>query len=257
MLRVLNTGYAYAHPQGLEILRPEGTPFYVFVHYRTPAEVLLGGAWRPSRDLCVLFAPGMPQHYRSIGGDYVNDWVHFTDDGGFVQQISLPTGALFRPGNTACLGHIVQNLGQGLTADGPWRQEIPDAELRSLLYRRAAGAGQRAERPVPSRYAGALAALRGQLYSRPRPAVSVGQLAAEANLSASYFQALYRRQHGVSIGEDIIRGRLDRACYLLRNSDYPITDIAAMSGYQCDAHFNRQFKKWMGTSPGRYRQGQG
>lgn len=78
-------------------------------------------------------------------------------------------------------------------------------------------------------------------------------LAARIGLSGSYLQALYKTEFGVSIGEDIIRGRLDRAKYLLANSETPVASVAEASGYRCEAHFMRQFKRLTGMTPGEYR----
>ena len=253
MLKLLTMGYAYAHFHGLEIFRAKGPSCYVFVHFRTPAEVLLNNAWVPSKDMCILFPPGVAHFYRSIGKEYVNDWIHFDDPDGFVKQTGLPTGKLFLPGNAAYIKRAIQNLSESMHPDAPWQKEALDAELRGLLYRLAAEACRQEGAPVPSGHTKTLANVRTRLYGQPRPMATIAELAKEAGMSVSYFQALYKKQYGVSVGEDIIRGRLDRACFLLLNSNYPVIEIAYMCGYASDAHFSRQFKKMVGMSPGCYR----
>ena len=253
MLKLASVGYAYAHIHGLEIFRSKGSPYYVFVHFRTPAEVLLDNRWIPSKDMCILFPPMVPHFYHSIGREYVNDWIHFYDPDDFIHQLQIPVGRLFLPGNTAYIKRAIQNLSEKLYPEAPWQKESTDAQLRGLLYRLAAEAFRHASVPVPNVHDRALTSVRSRLYGQPSPMITVADLANEAGLSISYFHALYKKQYGVSVGEDMIRGRLDRACFLLLNSNYPASEIAYMCGYVSNAHFNRQFKKNMGMTPGQYR----
>ena len=78
-------------------------------------------------------------------------------------------------------------------------------------------------------------------------------LAAQIGLSGSYLQSIYKAQFGVPIGSDIILGRITRAKYMLLNSGSSISAIAEASGYRCDEHFIRQFKRMTGVTPGEFR----
>lgn len=40
---------------------------------------------------------------------------------------------------------------------------------------------------------------------------------------------------------------------MLRQSDRPLVEIAALIGYESDAAFNKAFKQITGVTPGRYR----
>jgi AraC-like DNA-binding protein len=46
---------------------------------------------------------------------------------------------------------------------------------------------------------------------------------------------------------------MTKAAQLLRESELPLSEVAAASGYQSDASFNRAFKRWGGSAPGAYR----
>lgn len=253
MLAIVEGGFNFSHPEGLEIMRPEGTEFYVFVYYRTPAEVYLQEDWKNCENCCVLFPPDEPHHYRSRGEGYVNDWLHIVDHSGFLPSIGIPFGTLIRPVDTANLLRSMQNTNHLAYTDSPWRNELADAELKAMFYRLSAEIMHPTASEVPSCYAGVLSEIRSGLYGLPSAAASVPELAALAGLSVSYFQALYKKQFGLSVGEDIIRSRLERACYLLRNSTHTVSEVAGMSGYGSEAHFIRQFKRFLGNTPGRFR----
>lgn len=51
----------------------------------------------------------------------------------------------------------------------------------------------------------------------------------------------------------VIRLRIGKAQGLLMYTDYPITQIAGMVGYDNSSHFNAMFTKYIGMSPGKYR----
>lgn len=255
MLRLQQCGYAYVHPLGLTIDRPNGTPFYVLVHYRTPAEVYLNGAWQNAQKHFILFPPGTPQLYRSSAVPFSNDWVHFADDdsGQFVQSLGITPGVLHPCVNAAMVSRRVQNLRELLPEDIRWREEMADAELRALLYHLSASLAGQAPQHNYVHYMPSLNTIRSKLYSLPTADARVDGLAMQAGLSSSYFQMVYKQCFGVTVGEDIINSRIERACYLLKNSAHSISEVGKLSGYGCDEHFIRQFKKVMGCTPGRYR----
>ena len=53
--------------------------------------------------------------------------------------------------------------------------------------------------------------------------------------------------------QEIVRVRMDRACYLLRGSRLPLRLIAERCGYPLLHNFGRAFKKAVGQTPAAYR----
>lgn len=252
MRTVLGAGYAYRHPSGLEIHKPEGFDCFVFVYFAAPAEIYLEERWEDAAGRCIIFSPGAPQWYRSKAAPYQDDWVHFLcDEDSSPSALGLPVNALFDTGDAVYISRVMQNLQASLLLKGSRAAALAQSELNCLLLRLAMGPGGQA--PTPNRYHSNLAGIRSALYSAPRSSVTVAELAAQAGLSVSHFHSLYKQQHGVAVGHDIVMGRLMRASYLLRSSDYSIAKIAEMSGFLCDAHFCRQFKKQFGVTPRQYR----
>lgn len=86
-----------------------------------------------------------------------------------------------------------------------------------------------------------------------RENISIGQLADMAHLSKSYFMYRFKKMVGVSAIEYIIQLRIKLACEMLRNSAAPSLEIAFACGFQNLSNFNRQFKKYVGYTPGQYR----
>lgn len=85
-------------------------------------------------------------------------------------------------------------------------------------------------------------------------ALSVDDLASAVGLSRSQLhRRLVASADGESPGRMIRHTRLIRAAELLRDTDRPVSGIAASVGYEDPAHFTRGFKRRFGVTPSRYR----
>lgn len=82
----------------------------------------------------------------------------------------------------------------------------------------------------------------------------VETLANDAGLSRSHFSRAFHAATGQSPQEFIIGRRISRARELLANTDEPVGQIAAATGFSSQAHLSTAFKKRLGVSPARYRE---
>jgi AraC-like DNA-binding protein len=57
----------------------------------------------------------------------------------------------------------------------------------------------------------------------------------------------------LSFGDYIRKIRIEKATQLLQNADYALSEIAYLTGFSDQSHFNRIFKKHMGQNPSEYR----
>lgn len=81
----------------------------------------------------------------------------------------------------------------------------------------------------------------------------LGDLAHAAGMSISHFSERFRRQTGQSPMAYFIQQRMRLACRLLDLSDKPVKTVALEIGYRDPYYFSRQFKKYMGIAPEKYR----
>ncbi|WP_104654393.1 helix-turn-helix domain-containing protein [Ralstonia insidiosa] len=84
--------------------------------------------------------------------------------------------------------------------------------------------------------------------------LSIGELAAEANLSEFHFARMFRASFGVAPHEWVLQRRIARAQDLLRSTTLPLATIAERCGFASPSHFSRRFATQLGASPLRYRQ---
>jgi AraC family transcriptional regulator len=83
--------------------------------------------------------------------------------------------------------------------------------------------------------------------------LSLDELAAVACLSPYHFSRCFRRSMGVSPHRYVIRRRIDRARWLLKQGDLALAEIAIAVGFDSQASFAARFQRDVGLSPGRFR----
>src|SRR6266542_895192 len=91
------------------------------------------------------------------------------------------------------------------------------------------------------------------LQMDPRQKLRPVDLARQIGLSVSRLQHLFKQGMGMTIVEYQRRLRLDRACNLLETTPLSVKQIAAQVGALDTSHFIRDFTKYKGLSPRRYR----
>lgn len=86
--------------------------------------------------------------------------------------------------------------------------------------------------------------------------ISVSDVAAYVGISQAYLQILFSR-NGISVMSAVHSQRLEKACFLLKNTKQTITDIAFTCGYNSRQHFGYCFENKYGQGPSAYRKTQG
>lgn len=228
----------------------------------------------------IIYTADAPIYYYS-DDVYVNDWINFyetdensqdeadennqsrsdssdlTADGSiseFMRSLNIPFNRLTLLSDHTELSQLIRDLRQEFHQTGTHHEVILDAKLRTILYKYSdayhletqLSDKLKVHRPL-------FREIRNGIYSRHSSKKTVSELAEDASLSVSYFQHIYKELFGVSVIQDIIRSRIERACYFLTVTPDSVAHIAEVCGYENVEHFNRQFKEITGFSPNQYR----
>ncbi len=105
--------------------------------------------------------------------------------------------------------------------------------------------GRNAPEKVPQQ----LLKVRNLMESDSEIPFSLAELAEKAGYSVPRFSALFRKYFNASPIDYLIRARMHRAAYLLRDSNRRIGEVAALAGYEDIFHFSKLFKKHFGKCP--------
>lgn len=84
--------------------------------------------------------------------------------------------------------------------------------------------------------------------------MSIAEVAAQLDLSPSYFARAFRASVGKPTHRWVMEQRVERARRLLRATGMSLGEIAAACGFVDQSHFTRVFRRIAGQPPGRWRQ---
>lgn len=90
----------------------------------------------------------------------------------------------------------------------------------------------------------------GENFHEP---ITLEMLSKEVGLSTFRISHLVKEQTGKTVLQHVHQLRVQEAQRLLEQSDMSCTDIAYESGFGDQSYFIKQFRKWMGITPARYR----
>lgn len=87
-------------------------------------------------------------------------------------------------------------------------------------------------------------------YSSP---ITLQQLSDSVSMSPKYFCRFFSEMTHQTPMDFLNRQRIEQACYQLSATDDSITEIAYRNGFNDLSYFIRTFKKYKGTTPGKYK----
>lgn len=253
MLEIDFVGYEGTHPKGFVYGLPPGHDSYLLLLTSTPAEFYIGEEFRKfPAGTAILYTPGSRVLYRACEDVYINDWIRFRCDENFVEQLPLKNQP-FPVGDAEYCHNLFKLLTWESTLSSDRSREIQTQLLHTLFLK----LGESCQRPMVHPHAQEMLDLRKRIYNNPSYPWNVESMAQELHLSTGYLQTLYKNMFGSSCMEDVILQRLHRSKDQLLSTSKSIREIAENCGYNNVEHYCRQFRKFMGCSPSRYRRDTG
>jgi AraC-like DNA-binding protein len=83
--------------------------------------------------------------------------------------------------------------------------------------------------------------------------LTLAELACRSFYNPSYFSRIFKEYSGQSLSDFIHRKRVERALELLNTTDLAVEQIGSVVGFSDKKQFYRQFKNYMGITPGAVR----
>lgn len=255
MYTVSSGGYNSRHPLHYFMSRPKGLPCYLLLIVKCPAVFHIGAKEvRTDSDCAMLIRPNVPYQYRSVEGEYTDDWLHFDcDDDLFPENTPLLFHQPIPLGSVVHFNLYIQQImwEKNYTPEPFQKQNIH--MLMQVLLNNLILAVQKKDSPTPyNPFASRLQSLRLSMQSQAYKNFTPQELAQALDVSPSYFQYLYREFFGVPFKTDLINMRIDYAKGLILNTNLKLEQIAQMSGYNSEIHFYRQFRAKTGMTPREY-----
>ena len=257
-MKIGSIGYNYAHDSSFVMDRPCGPGCWLMLLVKSSAVFVINGAeTKVRRNSLVVIAPTTPVNYRGGEEGYTDDWIYFDmeqDEEKRFAQLGLNIDAATPLSSAGEVSELIRALAFEFYSAGEFREEICGHYSELILLR--LGRMIRSGESDSCRYSEKhfrLAQLRAVFFTQPETVQSVDAMAHGMGLSRSGFQHLYKRVFGVSVMEDVIRGRIEYAARLLSSTALTVREIAERCGYSSEYVFMRQFKSREGQTPSEYR----
>lgn len=204
----------------------------------------------------VLYQPKEEQHYFYLGEDRTQAWfVHFTgrEVKNILSHYEIPLeGHIINTGLSREYEDYFRKMRDELVACRWGYEEMLVYLFRELLMTMH----RRMEENLPqfSGFASKEIDFAKDYFSEHyNEDINIEEYALSRHVSTSWFNKSFKSAVGTTPMKFILAIRIRNAQILLETTDYNISDIASMVGYDNPFYFSRLFRKQKGISPAAYR----
>jgi len=250
--------YRLRHKEKLPTWRPKGRIDYQLLYVASgKTHFYFDGKDREvTAGHMILFQPRQEQHYEYFAKDKPEVyWVHFT--GGDVKNIlrryEIPLdNPVFYSGSSSTYAYLFKEMINELQTCRVGYQELLEMYLRQifLLVQRS----RQERKPTVSSYIQEeMEYARRYFNEHYNEPISIEEYAQSRGMSVSWFLRNFKQITTMSPMQYILSIRMNNAVSLLETTDYNITEISAIIGYDNPLYFSRIFRKQIGMSPSDFR----
>lgn len=98
-----------------------------------------------------------------------------------------------------------------------------------------------------------LSVARDYMISNYKERIQLDKIAQISCLSVNHLLRTFKQAYQLSPHQFLTKVRLHQAKYLLRNTDFPVSEIVDIVGFECPSSFIRLFRNSFNVTPGQYR----
>ncbi|MEO6986705.1 MAG: AraC family transcriptional regulator [Paralcaligenes sp.] len=84
--------------------------------------------------------------------------------------------------------------------------------------------------------------------------IRLSVVAAHCHMSESEFSRVFKKEHGHTFYEHLLKFRIGRACELLADASVQVKSVAFAVGFNDLSYFARTFRRYTGVTPSTYQQ---
>lgn len=201
-----------------------------------------------------LLFPGVWHRFRPIKKvGWTENWIGFEGDIAerIMKNFFSPKKAILGVGANQELLHLILSVCGVMTQSYPGYQQI--AASRTIEALAIIRSSSMKNRPTNRDSAQKVQQAREYLGEHLEESIDMNKLAKSLGLSYSRFRSIFKEQTGTAPHQYQIDIRLNKARYLLSDSNLSISRVAEILGFSSAYYFSRLFKDRNGSSPSAYR----
>jgi AraC family transcriptional regulator len=138
-------------------------------------------------------------------------------------------------------------------AAGLYVDQLAQAIAVQILRGHCSGIGSRA--PAASQPLSKFSRVVDYIDAAMESDLTLDAMAEVAGMNPFYFARAFRKRFGETPHRFVLRRRIERAKRLLTETEIPLVEIALSCGFASQSHFASVFHRYVGVTPGRYRNG--
>lgn len=250
MIKIIHAGYKNVEAVNFHYKQNDKNNYWFITNMLSPYDMLVSGEWKHfDKNQIIIFPPNTSVEYRSRHGETIeNNWIMFETDEKFIINFPIPfcvpIHTIYQTGFDYIFHLIsVENFWENIYK----AQSIN--HMFHLLFDKIYESYYSYHK-IPST---SIINLHLEIETNPNYPWTIEEMADRLNMSVSYFQSVYKKNFGISCMKDVYEKRIEMAKKYLADSNYTITQIADLCGYQNTEHFCRQFKQITGITASEYR----
>lgn len=241
--------------KGFHLCRQSTGEDYIFLHFLSPVKIRFQDEWiSVNQGGCIFYNKYDYQEFATDDCPLLHDYFHLQGDiDDLMAHFGLSYGTLYYPQNSEKITSILQQIEQELMMKNPFHEDYCKLKLQELMVLLARSTAENVSvNSIDSATYTRFVRLRHDIHTRFDSNLSVNDMAEMVNLSPSRFYSLYKSIFGISPKKDYLNIRIEHAKNILQQRRYSVAQVAAMTGYNNQYHFIRQFKDVVGVTPGKY-----
>lgn len=257
-MNIYSVGFHSVYDSGYQVCRETEKGRYILILTKSRGRFEFEGisAVLPA-GTAVLYGGGYVRSYGADDEPFVCDWIDFDgkNDREFLESLDLGMNRPIRFSDDDFISNLIRSIAAEFYSMNSRRVKMLDNLMKTLLMKLSDAGNRRDNIQLSAEpHYSSLIDLRAKIYRNPQMKWNVDAMAADVNMSRSYFQHLYSEVFGVSCMTDVISGKIEKAKEILNETNCTVSQVASMCGYDNEEHFMRQFKKIVGVTPTKYRQ---
>lgn len=253
-MEIISTGYDFNHEKNFSISRPCGLKEYLFLIIRSTALFEINGQkLHIEPNSMILIDKNTPHSFCADSDTFINDWITFTfnkKDTLSNLENTITFNTFFTSPDALMCSDIIKLLCVERNSSSVFK-ESNIQNYAAIIFNKLRDNSKICKANIP--YYNEFQKIRNKIYANPYEKFTVEKLAAEINLSKSYFQHCYKICFNTTPIADVINSRIEYSKQLLMSTNFSISKISDIIGYQNDAQFIKQFKAVVKTTPAQYR----